>query len=48
VGCDAVLLNEYFVKFLRIIISSSWSSSLVGLPDPEDESITVLENLGNH
>ena len=45
VGCDAVLLSEYFLKFLRIIIFSSWSSSLVGVPNPEDEGITVLKNV---
>jgi hypothetical protein len=48
VGYDAVLFSWYFLKFLRFIIASSWSSSLVGLPDPEDEGMTVLKNLGNY
>lgn len=45
-GCDAVLLSKYFLKFLKIRMSSSWSSSLVGFPDPQMKVLQFLKTLG--
>ena len=48
-GWDGVSLGKQFLRFRRILLPSSSESnapSLPGLLDPEDDGITILQNIG--